>query len=458
MRSWLLPTRSVDVAPTTAIRGESDSIIVPAAQRIRNEKLKAIRLTLKMSQSEFATAVRLAGDAVGEPNTCTKRQVQKWESGTHAACQPSYRRALQNVTRTPYSELGFTDTAKVTASQLSISDLIGFSNTSPEYSLTLGEPSDAFRYALPRPEVGSPQAVSLITESTAYLFGLEYHRPARVMLPVVRQHIREIATMLTGTRHRPLRRRLTIAGGQAAALHGWLSYDLGDTAAAYRYWDSALAASRDAADRPLFACILTYLSYLATDQGDPHTAWQLAHTAISHAEPDARAQAWMAVRAAQEAAKIGDSGAALAELELALDFGREMAPAAPEDDAAPWCRFIDRAYVWAMASNVYTHLGAADDAYAAAVRAVDSLSGDQVKTRAIVLAEAAHAFARIGGAERAIRCATEAVDLADKLETTFARRRLSELLPLLAKGQRPELSHEIRKQLVKDKGSVGHQA
>jgi hypothetical protein len=250
------------------------------------------------------------------------------------------------------------------------------------------------------------------------------------MLPIVDRHIRDIAAMLAGTRHRASRRRLTVAGGQAAALGGWLAFDLGDTAAAHRYWDSAIESARYAADWPLFACVLTYLSYSAAHRGDPHTAWQLAHEAVSHAEPNARAQAWMAVRSAQEAAQLGDSGAALAELELALDYGSDMAPAAPEDDAEPWCRFVDRAYIWAMASNVHTRLGSVDDAYTYAVRALDSLAADRVKTRAIVLAEAAHTFAHIGGTERAIQCATEAADLADKLEVTLVHRRLRGLLPL----------------------------
>lgn len=430
------------------MRGESDPYIMPTDQRVANEKLRVARLSLKMSQAEFAAAVRDAGDALGEPNTCNKRIVQKWESGAYSVCQPHYRRALQKVTQTPYSELGFMDATKVTVPQVSISDLLGIADAPSRSFLLPGEPSEEFRFALAHPQLSKPQEVDLTAESTVYLFGLEYHCPAREVLPMVGRHMRDVAAILTGTRHRPLRRRLIIAGGQAAALGGWLSFDLGDTAAAYRYWDSALAAARYAADGPLFACTLTHLSYAAAERGDPHTAWQLAHSAVSHAEPDVRAQAWMAVRAAQEAAQLGDSGAALAELEFALDFGSEMAPAAPEDDAEPWCRFVDRAYIWAIASNVHTRLGAIDEAHASAVRALDSLSGSQVKTRAIILAEAAHAFAHIGGMERAIQYATEAANLADKLEVTMAHRRLRALLPLMAQVSKPELTHELRKRLT----------
>lgn len=213
-----------------------------------------------------------------------------------------------------------------------------------------------------------------------------------------------------------------------------------------RSTNQASRPSSTSPDGPLLGCVLTYLSYSAAERGDPHTAWQLAHTAIDHAESNPRAQAWMAVRAAQEAAQIGDSGAAIAELGLALDYGSEMAPAAPEDNAEPWCRFVDRAYVWAMASNVYTRLGAVDDAHAAALRALDSLSADQVKTRALVLAEAAHAFARIGGTDRAAKYATEAADLAHKLEITLVQRRLRRLLPLLTMPSTSPLARKLREQ------------
>lgn len=87
-----------------------------------------------------------------------------------------------------------------------------------------------------------------------------------------------------------------------------------------------------------------------------------------------------------------------------------------------------------MAANVYTRLGATDDAYAAAVRAIDSLSRNQVKTCAIFLAEAAHAFANVGGTERAAKYVAETTILADKLEFTLAHRWFRTLPRLQTEG------------------------
>lgn len=84
---------------------------VSTDRRIRNEKIRAIRVALNMSQTEFATAIRAAGNESGDRNGCTKRLVQKWEAGEHAVCKPHYRRALQRVKQVPYSDLGFRDSA-----------------------------------------------------------------------------------------------------------------------------------------------------------------------------------------------------------------------------------------------------------------------------------------------------------------------------------------------------------
>src|SRR5580658_3071605 len=62
---------------------------------------------MRLSQAQFAEAVRAAGNAMGAPNHCTKRLVQKWETGEHSACRPDYLRVLQAVTGLSARELGF---------------------------------------------------------------------------------------------------------------------------------------------------------------------------------------------------------------------------------------------------------------------------------------------------------------------------------------------------------------
>jgi transcriptional regulator with XRE-family HTH domain len=72
-----------------------------------NTALRAVRESLRLSQEEFARAIRDAGERLGEPNDCTKRLVQRWESGLVSTPRGNYARALEYVTGIPVENLGF---------------------------------------------------------------------------------------------------------------------------------------------------------------------------------------------------------------------------------------------------------------------------------------------------------------------------------------------------------------
>jgi transcriptional regulator with XRE-family HTH domain len=72
-----------------------------------NTALRAVRESLRLSQEELARAIRDAGERLGEPNDCTKRLVQRWESGLVSTPRGNYARALEYVTGMPVENLGF---------------------------------------------------------------------------------------------------------------------------------------------------------------------------------------------------------------------------------------------------------------------------------------------------------------------------------------------------------------
>jgi DNA-binding transcriptional regulator YiaG len=72
-----------------------------------NTALRAVRESLRLSQDEFARAIRDAGERLGESNDCTKRLVQRWESGQVSTPRGNYARALEYVTGIPVENLGF---------------------------------------------------------------------------------------------------------------------------------------------------------------------------------------------------------------------------------------------------------------------------------------------------------------------------------------------------------------
>ncbi|KOX37221.1 MULTISPECIES: helix-turn-helix domain-containing protein [unclassified Streptomyces] len=75
---------------------------------VPNDVLRAVRIGLRLSQDDFAKALRRAGQESGEPNEASKRLVQRWESGTSRTPRGVYARALERVTGRPVEALGFT--------------------------------------------------------------------------------------------------------------------------------------------------------------------------------------------------------------------------------------------------------------------------------------------------------------------------------------------------------------
>jgi transcriptional regulator with XRE-family HTH domain len=67
-----------------------------------NSALRAVRMSMRLSQDDLARALREAG-----ADTATKRLVQRWESGEIVSPRPSYARALERVTGLPLASLGF---------------------------------------------------------------------------------------------------------------------------------------------------------------------------------------------------------------------------------------------------------------------------------------------------------------------------------------------------------------
>ncbi|OEV05245.1 helix-turn-helix domain-containing protein [Streptomyces oceani] len=72
-----------------------------------NTTLRAVRMSLRLSQDDLARAIRRAGNTAGDPNDASKRLVQRWESGVSRWPRPVYARALESVTGLPVESLGF---------------------------------------------------------------------------------------------------------------------------------------------------------------------------------------------------------------------------------------------------------------------------------------------------------------------------------------------------------------
>ena len=435
--------------------------------RTPNLALRRARQSMRLSQAQFAEAIRAAGNAMGAPNHCTKRLVQKWESGEHSVCRPDYLRVLQAVTGLSVRELGFQllpdqsgtmagsgDSADSAAGGSSGAGAVGgaafaMSGMTEYSSDSMIEGSmDRLRHALEHPSTVDSRTAEFVETSTSRLFDLEHHSPARLLAPTVERHLTTVTSLLTAARHEGVRRRLMVSAGRSALLAGWLAFDRGDTASAHRYWDTSISAAEGTLDAALLAAGLMCLSYSAARREDPGTAWQLAHTASRHTPDEARATAWATARVGLYAAHLGDREAAETAMQRSLEIGGNLPNPRPGDATTPWMRFFDRASLLSSIAHTTAVLKGPRAAEYATV-AMQALGPAKVKARAVVQAEAALATASVGEHQLCLEYGSEAARLTRELDVSVAADLLYEVVRILLPYSDTRAVRELLPQLTR---------
>jgi transcriptional regulator with XRE-family HTH domain len=434
-----------------------------AHPRVPNLALRQARQSMRMSQAQFAEAVVAAGNAMGVPNRCTKRLVQKWETGEHATCKPNYIRVLQAVTGLSARELGFRilpdGSGQPTSGPAEAPDGADSSPPGAEAAYTptartakpkipqddadaTAEASiDRIRHSLAHPKYIDAHTAGFVETTTARLFELEHHIPARLLAPTVDRHLATVSTLLTIAQRSNVRRRLTISAGYGTLLAGLLAFDRGDTPAADRLWETTIDTAEATQDAALLTAALTYSSYAAARRKDPDAAWQLAYRAKSHTD-DARAIAWTASRIALYAAQLNEREAAETAMKLSLESGAGLPKPQPGDDTTPWTRSFDAAALFATTAHTAALL---NDPNAAdyATRAVKALGSANVKARAVALAELALTAAIIGELRLCLDHSAAAARLTRDLEVSHAADLLCQIPPLLLSYSDTRTAREI---------------
>ena len=438
--------------------------------RIPNLALRRARLSMRLSQAQFAEAVRAAGNAMGVPNHCTKRLVQKWESGEHATCRPDYLRVLQAVTGLSARELGFrvlpdesgvivgsgdgqegavddhsreAGTTGGAAAAFAMSGL-----TEYDADAAIEGSMDRIRYALENPSTVDSRTAEFVETATARLFDLQFHSPSRLLAPTVDRHLATVTRLLTVAKLEGVRRRLMVAAGRSAMLAGLLAFDRGDTPTSNRLWDTSISAAEGTLDAAVLAASLTCLSYSASRRGDAGTAWQLAHVAGQHMRDDPRAASWAATRVALHAAQLGEREAAYAAMERSLELGGGLPSPRPGDGGTPWMRFFDLAKLLSSTARTAALLkdpNAADHM----TGAVDALGPAKVKARAVVLAECALVAALVGELELCLDYGSAAAALTREMDVSVAADILYEVVPLVLPYSDTRAVRELLPQLTR---------
>ncbi len=113
-----------------------------------------------------------------------------------------------------------------------------------------------------------PALIEHARKANEHLFWLEERLPARQLLARVTGQVDQLTELLERSLASTHRRALSTLAGEAAALAGWIAFDLHDDDTARRYYRAAAAAAKEAAYRPLLACALGYNSYVYSRRGD----------------------------------------------------------------------------------------------------------------------------------------------------------------------------------------------
>ncbi|BAJ30468.1 putative transcriptional regulator [Kitasatospora setae KM-6054] len=257
-----------------------------------------------------------------------------------------------------------------------------------------------------------------LVENTAEMFTAEEHMPARLLAARLSTHLDTITSLLPNAGAH--QRELMIAAGEAAALAGWVHWDLGDHRTAMKYYNTAALAGRRAGHGAVNALVLGYTSYGV----GPDKARQMLTAAQEQVRGPgyATARAWLCAREAEEAAAVGDQEAAVRALDRAATAFDYANPAGEQ----AWVAFFGPARLGSMRVAAYAKLRHRELTQAADDTLADLGSAD-TKMRVAVLGDVASGYLVAGSVDQAVEVGRRALAATLETETTMGKLRLNAL-------------------------------
>jgi transcriptional regulator with XRE-family HTH domain len=274
-------------------------------------------------------------------------------------------------------------------------------------------------YALTNPSAMNEATIREMEARSAGFHHLEEIVSAPVLLKGLTVHLREVSALLNssaGESHDDLRRRLIMVAGESSVLAGWAASDMGDSATARNFYDTAAKAAKEANDPAIASCALAYRSYIPSTKGANGRARVLLTEALENiSETTSPATvAWIAARHAEESAQLGDTAQALTSWGRAEDA---FSIADPDEDRV-WTRFLDQNRFDSYRIATYSKVGKLDEAQEIAAAVLARLTQPDRKKAVIIFEDIAAAHLARGSVNEASRAAQSG--LAVLRETEFA--------------------------------------
>ncbi|WP_202963974.1 XRE family transcriptional regulator [Actinoplanes friuliensis] len=270
-----------------------------------------------------------------------------------------------------------------------------------------------------------PGMICVLTNQTELFRAMDRQMGAPALADPMAAHIGTLENALAYAVLSSVRRPIARALSSAATLGGWQALDVGAVDRAWRHYELARRAAREAENLALRSHAMAEQAYVLIDAGKPLLAQELIGEAVSAARGHvpARLIAWLHAAEAEIAASSGCESRARNSIDLALTAlpeGVEM-----RDPEVPGV-FLNHAHLNRWRGNVLAMLGETEaiDALHAALAEHD---GTFTRAEAPLRVNLAQAYFAQGDLSQAVYQARRARSLVIRTGSLRIKRRLDHL-------------------------------
>jgi hypothetical protein len=419
-----------------------------AADTIRtpNLALRRIRETERReSRDEFAAAVVAVGRQLGDKHlACDARLIARWEDGEVGCPRPVYQRALEALTGRPFEQLGFRVASAIDgpmreALQRSVAPVdeerhapnqerraptrLGHRLTSEVLDLAGAAANEELIARLTTARSVSVSEVAIMRQQLENIRQLDRKLGAPAVLEQLRALITTMTELLTHSLRPGIREPLAALVADAGALAGWQALDVGAVGQAWRYYETAKSAAREARSDALLAHAMGEQSFALLDMREAGQAAELVGRArmLTVRRGPALLTAWLHAAEAEAHAAGRDYRQCL----RALDLADGALPAETSDPALPFI-FLSDAHLARWRGNCLVRLGDAT-AVEHSLAALATMDSSFTRAAAGLWCDLAEAMLILGELDEATVHAQRATELALRVGSVRQRRRIGRL-------------------------------
>jgi transcriptional regulator with XRE-family HTH domain len=437
-----------------------------------NRRLRLQRRLRGWSQEDVAAGLYRVATGLGEGELgVDATMVSRWERGTRRP-RPRYVRLLCRLFDLPAEQLGLVREPELVplapldplgcdeterreflhqvATLLGLAALPPFLPAGPAGAESpRSEPWERLDRALNRPGQVDVATVEHLERVTQALERLEPTAvSSRALLGPATGHLEAITTLLQAAVPCQLQARLCSLAGEAAALVGWLRWNLDDAEGASQYFRSGLRAAREADDRALGAYLVGAIACRLPLSADPRsTLRELRARTHGFSQDDASpaTRAWLAAKEADAWAQLRQES----ECMRALDRAAALVDGLGHGDRECRPRFtvVDRNWLAGERGASLCKLGRVDAAEAILRQVLASLGPTSERDRLWLLTALAGAYVELGEPEEACRLAGSALTGARRMHLAPVVHLVTKLSGSLDRHRRSAAVQELDEQL-----------